>query len=132
MHTLETPARVTLQGFDNDHCLHDEGSADEGWINGAGPCMHTPVVSGACAKLTMIEATRPGLVWLLLFCPADVAVPSVLYGSSRGTHQLCTNNVVMSSMESCFSRRQCSHLTGQFLGNGRLPARCERGLRLSL
>lgn len=97
MHGLETPARVTLQGFDNDHCLHDEGSADEGWINGAGPCMHTPVVSGACAKLTMFEATRPGLVWLLLFCPADVAVPSILYGSSRGKHRAL--------------RQQCRHVS---------------------
>lgn len=64
-----------------------------------------PVGSGACAKLTMLEATRPGHLWLLLLCPADLAVPSVLYGSNRATHRLYANNVVMSSVESCFSRR---------------------------
>lgn len=66
---------------------------------------HTTVGPGACAKLTMLEATRPGHLWLLLFCPADLAVPSVLYGSNRATHRLYANNVVMSSVESCFSRR---------------------------
>lgn len=46
-------------------------------------CTHHGI--GACAKLTMFEATWPGLLWLLLFCPADVAVPSILYESNRGT-----------------------------------------------
>lgn len=80
----------------------------------------------------MFEATWPGLLWLLLFCPADVAVPSILYGSDRGTLQFYANDVVMSSVENCFSRRQCSNLDGEFLDNGPLPAQCERGLRPSL
>lgn len=84
-----------------DHCLHDEGSADRGVIN-MGParvCTH-PVGSGACAKLTMFEASRPGLLWLLLFYPADVTVPAILYGSNRGRADLSLHDVVMSSVDS--------------------------------
>jgi hypothetical protein len=65
-------------------------------------CTH-PVGLGACGKLTMFEAARPGHLWLLLFCPADVAVPSILYGSNRGTHRLYAHDVVMSLVEHCLS-----------------------------
>lgn len=75
--------------------LHDERRTSEGWY--MGPCMYTPVDSGACAKFTMLEATQSGLLWLL-FCPADVAVPGVLYGSLQGTRRFDTNSVVISPL----------------------------------
>lgn len=93
--------------------------------------MHTPVISGACEKLTMVEATRPGLLWLLLFPPTDMAVPSILYGSIRGSRRLYADDVVMSFSGDCFSRRQCSNLSGEFLDQGRLLAHSECSLRLS-